>query len=230
MTVDNAISTMAFGAEARHPAAQITLNGQPVNSGSPSDLLNLVVGSNPISLLVTAEDGVSTTEYFVNVFRAEGAPTLGSNANLSFLLPSSGSLSPGLSPDISDYDLSVDSETDSLTFTPISADVNAVITVNGTPASSGTPSAPVSLAVGTNTINVLVVAEDGITTKTYRVTATRIESSTSIEISQSNGTVILLFTGTLESALTVDGPYTPEVGATSPFAIITQDARFYRVR
>ena len=231
MSVDNAISIIAFAPEARHPAAQISINGQAVNSGSPSNLLNLTVGSNPISVLVTAEDGVSTMEYFVNVFRAEVVQALGNNANLSFLLPSNGSLNPGLSPDLGDYDLIVDSETATLTLTPISVDASAVITINGNPVNSGTPSAPIALHAGVNVINVLVVAEDGVTTKNYTVTATRIETSTSIEIRQSNGTIILIFEGTLESAPTVNGPYSPVDGATSPYAFINQeDARFFQVR
>ena len=47
--------------------------------------------------------------------------------------------------------------------------------VNGAPVTSATPSGAISLAVGPNTISVVVTAQDG-TTKTYTITVTRTES------------------------------------------------------
>ena len=236
MTVDNGVASLAFMPEAQHPAAQIAINGQNVGSGSVSSAQSLVIGSNPISIVVTAEDGVTIREYFVNVIRPDLAPvlTLGTDANLVDLLPSSGTLSPGFTSNNIAYTLNVENATGTLTLTPIAADANAVITINGSSVLSGTPSTAMALSVGLNTLIISVAAEDGVAAKSYIINITRAEpseSSASITISQSNGTIILLFTGTLESASTVDGPFTPVAGATSPFAVLTQDeVKFFQVK
>ena len=233
MTVDGETASLAFTPEARHPSALITISGQNVMSSSLSSAQSLAIGSNPIAILVTAEDGVTIREYLVNVIRPELAPlpTLGTDANLADLLPSSGTLSPNFTSNNIAYTLSVENATDTLTLTANAADANALITINGNASLTGTPSSPIALAVGLNTLIVSVVAEDGVSAKSYIVSVTRAESSASITISQSNGTVILLYSGTLESAPTVNGPYTRVVGATSPFAVVTQEeAKFFQVK
>lgn len=48
-------------------AASITVNGTPVTSGNASGSIALVTGANPISIVVTAEDGVTTKTYDVSV-------------------------------------------------------------------------------------------------------------------------------------------------------------------
>ena len=52
--------------------------------------------------------------------------------------------------------------------TPLLGDSNATVTVNG-----GDPATPVSLSAGENVINVVVTAQDAVTTKTYTVTVTQ---------------------------------------------------------
>jgi hypothetical protein len=47
--------------------ASVKVNGVTVASGSPSGPITLNVGSNPITVLVTAQDGVTTKTYTVNV-------------------------------------------------------------------------------------------------------------------------------------------------------------------
>ena len=48
-------------------AATVKVNGVTVASGSPSGPITLSLGSNPITVLVTAQDGVTTQPYAVNV-------------------------------------------------------------------------------------------------------------------------------------------------------------------
>jgi uncharacterized repeat protein (TIGR02543 family) len=52
------------------------------------------------------------------------------------------------------------------------SDPTATITVNGTPATSGSPSSPISLNVGPNLIPVVITAQNG-TFQTYTITVTR---------------------------------------------------------
>ena len=75
------------------------------------------------------------------------------------------------------YTANVDNDVASTTVTPTTTDDGASVTVDGTAATSGTPSGANNLNVGANEIRVVVTAEDGSTTKTYTVTVTRAGNS-----------------------------------------------------
>ena len=49
------------------PTATVKVNGVTVASGSPSGPITLSVGPNLITVLVTAQDGVTTKTYTINV-------------------------------------------------------------------------------------------------------------------------------------------------------------------
>jgi len=51
------------------------------------------------------------------------------------------------------------------------------VKVNGVSVASGTSSAPVPLVVGVNVITTVVTAQDGMSTKMYTVTVTRLPST-----------------------------------------------------
>ncbi|MDF0752841.1 cadherin-like beta sandwich domain-containing protein, partial [Marinobacter sp. 71-i] len=51
--------------------ATVTVNGKAVDSGSPSEAIELGVGPNEIPIQVTAEDKVSSYAYTLKVTRAE---------------------------------------------------------------------------------------------------------------------------------------------------------------
>ncbi len=82
-------------------------------------------------------------------------------------------MSPSFSPATTSYSAGVDYNVSSVTVTPTASNTHAGITVNGEPVASGGTSAPISLAVGSNTINVVVTAQDGTTQKTYTISVTR---------------------------------------------------------
>ncbi len=93
------------------------------------------------------------------------------------LSPASASLTPDFAADEESYTARVGNAVTSVQVTPIVNQANATVTVNRTTATSGQPSGPISLAVGTNTITVVVTAQDGSTTKTYTVVVTRSASA-----------------------------------------------------
>lgn len=101
---------------------------------------------------------------------------LSSNANLSNLVPSVGSLSPAFASGTTAYTASVANNVTSLTLTPTAADAAATIKVNGNATNSGSASGAISLSVGSNSIPVVVTAANG-TAKTYTVAVTRAASS-----------------------------------------------------
>ena len=93
-----------------------------------------------------------------------------STSTLSALTVSAGTLSPAFSSSALNYNLPLPNGTTSIDVTPTNG--TATITVNGVAATSGSGSS-VATPVGTTVISIVVVAQDGITTTSYRITATR---------------------------------------------------------
>jgi alpha-tubulin suppressor-like RCC1 family protein len=153
-SVPNATASVTVTPTKADATATVTVNG-----GSPANPVALNVGANPVTVLVTAQDGTPKT-YTVTVTR------LSNNADLSNLTLSSGTLAPAFASGTS-YTASVPNAIASVTVTPTVADGTATVTVNG-----GSPATPVALGIGVNTIPVLVTAQDG-TPKTYTVAVTR---------------------------------------------------------
>ncbi|EOY5423323.1 autotransporter domain-containing protein [Cronobacter dublinensis] len=75
-TVDYAVSSVTLTPVTAHAAATVTVNGNPVASGSASQAITLSVGANNIGIIVTAEDGTPKT-YNVIVQRNEQRPVAG---------------------------------------------------------------------------------------------------------------------------------------------------------
>jgi hypothetical protein len=94
-----------------------------------------------------------------------------SNANLSNLTLSSGTLSPVFASATTDYSTSVSSA--SIAVTPTVADSTATVKVNGTAVASGSASGAIMLNLGITTVNTIVTAADG-SKKTYTVSVRHI--------------------------------------------------------
>jgi hypothetical protein len=74
---------------------------------------------------------------------------------------------------LTDYTATVSLLRSTTTVTPTLSDPNSTITVNGTASAAGVASAKITLNQGSNTITVVVSAEDGVTTTTYTIEVTR---------------------------------------------------------
>ncbi|WP_080834903.1 cadherin-like beta sandwich domain-containing protein [Cohnella massiliensis] len=171
-SVEHGVGSIAVTPTVSDSKATVTVNGEAVASGEPSEDIPLSVGSgNTIEIEVTAEDGTSAKTYIVAVTRA-GPP--GSDADLSGLTLSSGTLTPNFEPGRTSYSASVGHLVDRITVTPTVSDTKATVTVNGVAAASGEPSEDIPLSAGSgNTIAIEVTAEDGTSTRTYTVEVTR---------------------------------------------------------
>ena len=156
-----------------------------ISSGAASEAIALDVGTNAVTVEVTAQDGTTMKTYTVTVTRQS------TDATLSDLTASS---SPGASESFTSLTLSPDfaSDTDSYTATVVNTMTHVKITPTAnnsaamvkvgkgeslTKVSSGTASEAIALRVGENAITVEVTAEDGTTKKTYTVTVTRQRST-----------------------------------------------------
>ena len=138
-------------------------------------VIALSVGSNVITVEVTAEDGQAAKTYTVTVTRqgtSSGTPTpqLSSDATLSSLSLSEVEFGAFDSATTS-YTAQVVNSVSQTTVTPTVNDSGAsyVIKLGGVEDADG----EISLGVGSNVITVEVTAEDDSTTRTYTVTVTR---------------------------------------------------------
>ncbi|MFT4102824.1 MAG: cadherin-like beta sandwich domain-containing protein [Burkholderiaceae bacterium] len=93
-------------------------------------------------------------------------------AALTGLTVSAGTLSPAFSSSTTRYTMTVSNSIALLTLTPIASSGTASITVNGTAVASGSASGAISLAVGDNTLTVVVASSTGAST-TYTLLVTR---------------------------------------------------------
>jgi len=75
-SVSNSTTTLSVTAAAADPLSTITINGVPVNNGITSGGINLNIGTDTISILVTGRDGVSKKLYSIAVTRAKATQTL----------------------------------------------------------------------------------------------------------------------------------------------------------
>ena len=187
-SVANAITGIKVTPRVTHPAATVKVNGTTVASGVASATIPLAVGTNSITVLVTAQDGTTKSTYTVTVTRISNVSTL------SGLALGTGTLSPGFATATKTYTADVPNAVTGVTVTPTVTASTATVTVNGTPVASGSVSSAIPLVVGTTPITVLVTAQDGTTTSTYTVTVTRISTvSTLSGLVLSAGTLSPIF-------------------------------------
>ncbi len=167
-SVPNTVTSVTLTPTTTDANATVTVNGATVASGTASGAIALVVGANKITTIITAQNGTTTKTYTVTVNRSPSV-----NANLASMGPSVTPLSPTFTPATTSYTLAVKNTVTSMTVKPVTSDANATIKVNGAMVVSGTVSQAIALAVGANVISVVVTAQDGTTTKTYTINATR---------------------------------------------------------
>ena len=185
--------TEAYGTGVAYSVSQTTVTPTVNDSGADyvikldgvedaDGTVSLAVGTNEITVEVTAEDGITRKTYTVTVTRAESeTPVQGStDATLKSLRLSDVDFGTFASATES-YTASVAYGVSETTVTPTVNDSGAdyVVKLDGAEDSDGT----VSLAAGANVITVEVTAEDEATKKTYTVTVTRASASTDATLS-----------------------------------------------
>ena len=170
-SVTNATTSVTVTPTTSDANASVKVNNVAVTSGNASGAINLAVGNNTINVVVTAQDTTTVRTYAIVVNRAAAA--VSNDAALSNLAISSGTLAPAFAAATLTYSDAVSNTTASITVTPSTADANATVTINGNTVSSGSASGAINLAVGANTISVVVTAQDGTTVRTYTIDVTR---------------------------------------------------------
>lgn len=158
-----------IGVDTVNPSASVTIDGI---AGETQTFTNVETGS--IVILVTAEDGVTTKTYTIDVTRE--APS--TDATLSDIGVLNESLEEVFDSSTLTYTIIVPYSNDDITLTPSVSDSNASFTIDTEMVSSKTYTVS-----GDFTVTIVVTAEDGVTTKTYTIDVTRQAASTDATLS-----------------------------------------------
>jgi hypothetical protein len=159
-------------------AAALAANTDYTIAGNTVTIKKEYLATLATGLAVLNFDYSGGTDPVLTITITDSTPVASSDATLSALTISSGTLSPAFVPGTTNYTANVAYSVSSVNVTPMVNQADAVVTVNGVTTASGTPSAVV-LSVGVNTIHILVTAQDATTTKTYTLTITRAAGSSS---------------------------------------------------
>ena len=134
-----------------------------------------------------------------------------SDASLSDIGVSSGTLAPAFDAATTSYTVSVGNSVSAITVTPANAHPSAVVSVNGT-VITAPGSLPVNLQVGDNAISIVVTAQDAVTKKTYDIVVNRAgavpDAPTAVSAASGDGEATVSFTAPVNTGTTPISSYT----------------------
>jgi hypothetical protein len=174
--VEYTTDQVTISATAYDSHAAVSIDG----SAAAVKVVTLQVGSNPLSIEVTAQNG-SKQQYTLNIERA-----LPNNADLSSLLVNPEGIQ--FSPAVTSYSVTVSNSVYNVQLSAAAADPMAQLVMS---ANGQTVTGSVYLQVGVTNVQIIVTAQDGITKKTYNVAINRQGSSNADILSISYGASLL---------------------------------------
>ena len=177
--VDLDVETVKITATAARTRARVAITPADADTRTAGHQIQLNEGANTITVVVTAEDGRTKETYTLTVRRAEPKPadaTLKALALTVLNTINTVALSPAFAPSTTQYTAQVGSGIGALTITATAQDAGASVAL---PKDQSSVSAGVQVLLygGETKITVVVTAQDGITTKTYTITVSRLESA-----------------------------------------------------
>ncbi|NGZ03111.1 MAG: hypothetical protein CV090_08685 [Nitrospira sp. WS238] len=170
-TVNVGTKVTAITVDATKADPNAVISGSLPNEGQATIQLNGPGNPTPVSITVTAQNGISKT-YTITVNRA--APS--SNNDLSTLSVTSGTLRPTFTAEELTYTVDVPTSTTSIDVSATKADPDAVI--SGDLPNEGRTTFPLGGAGTSKVVSITVTAPNG-NSKTYRITINRLASNDS---------------------------------------------------
>ena len=180
LTVENEVTSIDLAIETEDSNATITVNGESSFTPKTITVSDLVVGNNPVSIIVKAQDNSPKT-YNIIIKRLERQAS--TDANLSSLNVENYELDKKFNMDTLEYSIGkipFSLETLTINATPNMGSSKISYLVNGVKQTSNVVNIP--KIEGTSAITVQVTAEDGITIKNYKITYEK-EASTNAYLS-----------------------------------------------
>lgn len=147
----------------------------PENSNAIVDITgnkNLKMGKNEIKISVQSQDKTDTSIYRIYVTRTENIEM--ANANLETLAVRQATLNPDFDSNMTKYKIEIANDIDKIDVLAIPQKENATVKIEG----NG------EMNIGDNKIEVIVLAEDGITDKKYEITVHRRNEDEEVEYEQ----------------------------------------------
>jgi hypothetical protein len=215
-SIDNyatAIGSATVSANSTWALSSISFTGSSLTGATNTAVTLRIYGSSGAGSASANTANWRIDDVSLNVTAVSSANS--TDATLSAMTISSGTLTPTFGSGTISYTATVSNAISSITVTPTRNEANASIQaqVNGggySSVTSGSSSGSLALNVGSNTIDVLVTAQDGTTTKTYTTTVTRTAAATVSTLDNlvlSDGTLSSTFnSGT--TSYTASVPYT----------------------
>lgn len=167
-TVDNNVTSIGITAVTVDPTATITIDGDEIPSGATSPNISLDEGANVISVKVKDDKGNIKT-YAVTITRKYPK----SNGNLSSLSVTNGTISPVFDPETYLYSVKVARSVEKVKVKFTAQNDKTTITIDDKKYASGQQSDYINLDLGANLVTVVVTAEDGKSTTTYKLSIIR---------------------------------------------------------
>lgn len=179
-TIDYSVKELIIDAIPNVATSTVTYKVNGVTQSSNTVRLPDTAGEGNITIQVTAQDG-STTNYQISYEKAPASE----NNYLESLVVDRASLDKIFDKNTGKYNVNIPETQSSIDLTLTKEDEKATIKVDGADYENGTKITK-NIAIGTSTINIVVISESGLT-RTYQITVTRSTTSSEVITSQIYG-------------------------------------------
>ncbi len=142
----------------------VIVGGKPVDAGDLSDPIPLTEGDNVVLILCVAQDGVTVSNYLLQITRQILRAYV---AALAGLEASGGALYPAFNTSIYSYSMNLGFANASIAISPTVVDNNTIVSINDQVLGSDNSSGLVILGIGSNQITITVSTPDGLASVSY---------------------------------------------------------------
>ncbi|RYD95761.1 MAG: cadherin-like beta sandwich domain-containing protein, partial [Sphingobacteriales bacterium] len=172
-TVDFGTQSIQLIPKSEEANAVVRINGDIVPRGSRSVPIALTDATTIVNMSILAQDGVTGRTYTIAISK-----TGSNNAKMTFVLSGKPVLEPlSGGPAQENYKTTVAAGTNTVTITPKFEDANASVIIDGQAVANKTASQDIPLTGVTTLVSMQVMAQDGVTTRSYSVAITKAGSN-----------------------------------------------------